>query len=99
MLNRLIATLLLSQLLSTVATSTAGLAVEAKNEGPLTIARQGSFFVGGREVKSDALSTIPQFASQGTVEVDQMYVRYQMPLHPRPYAITLIHGCCLTGKS
>jgi pimeloyl-ACP methyl ester carboxylesterase len=98
-LNRFIVTLMLSQFVSTLATSTAGLAAEAKNYGPLTIERQGSFFVGGREIKSDALSTIPQFISQGTVEVDQMYVRYQMPLHPKPYAITLIHGCCLTGKS
>jgi hypothetical protein len=35
--------------------------------GPLTIARQGSFFVGGREVKSDTLSTLPAYASSGTV--------------------------------
>jgi len=48
--------------------------------GPLTIARQGSFFIGGREVKSDTLSTLPAYAASGTITVDQMYVRYQVPL-------------------
>jgi hypothetical protein len=80
--NRLIVTLMLSQFVSAVAASTAGVAAEAKNDGPLTIARQGSFFVGGRKMKSDALSTIPQLAAQGTIMVDQMYVRYQTPLRP-----------------
>jgi hypothetical protein len=32
--------------------------------GPLTIARQGSFFIGGREVKSDTLSTLPAYAAR-----------------------------------
>lgn len=68
-------------------------------DGPLTIARQGSFFVGGREVKSDALSTVPLFGAAGTITVDQMYVHYQMPMQPKDYSIVLIHGCCLTGKS
>src|SRR5689334_6400728 len=36
------------------------------DSGPLTIARQGSFFVGGREVKSDTLSTLPAYAPSGT---------------------------------
>ena len=40
--------------------------------GPLTIARQGSFFVGGRDVKSDTLSTLPAYASSGTITIDQM---------------------------
>lgn len=67
--------------------------------GPLTIARQGSFFVGGREVKSDTLSTLPAFAASGTITVDQMYVRYQVPAGDLKVPITLIHGCCLTGKT
>jgi len=68
-------------------------------DGPLTIAKQGSFFVGGREVKSDALSTVPLFGATGTITVDQMYVRYQIPTQPKDYSVVLIHGCCLTGKS
>lgn len=67
--------------------------------GPLTIARQGSFFVGGREVKSDTLSTLPAYAPSGTITVDQMYVRYQVPAGTPGIAVTLIHGCCLTGKT
>src|SRR5580692_5552351 len=67
--------------------------------GPLTIARQGSFFIGGREVKSDTLSTLPAYAASGTITVDQMYVRYQVPVGTPAIPITLIHGCCLTGKT
>ena len=67
--------------------------------GPLSIARQGSFFVGGRNVQSDTLSVLPQYASAGTISVDQMYVRYQIPADATRRPITLIHGCCLTGKT
>jgi hypothetical protein len=67
--------------------------------GPLTIARQGSFFVGGRDVKSDTLSTLPAYAASGTITVDQMYVHYQVPVGVLGVPITLIHGCCLTGKT
>ncbi len=67
--------------------------------GPLAVAKQGSFFVGGREVRSDTLSTVPAYAPIGTITVDQMYVRYQIPVETRGRPITLIHGCCLTGKT
>ncbi|MCR0984781.1 alpha/beta hydrolase family protein [Roseomonas populi] len=69
-------------------------------QGPLTIARQGSFFVGGRTLHSDTLSTQPAYAPSGTVTVDQMYVRYQVPADAgaRP-PLVLVHGCCLTGKT
>jgi hypothetical protein len=67
--------------------------------GPLSIARQGSFFIGGREVKSDTLSTLPAYAAAGTITVDQMYVHYQVPAGALQVPITLIHGCCLTGKT
>jgi pimeloyl-ACP methyl ester carboxylesterase len=66
---------------------------------PLSIAKQGSFFVGGRDVKSDALSLQPAVAASGTVTVDQMYVRYQVPVRAQHDPIVLIHGCCLTGKT
>ncbi len=52
--------------------------------GPLAIASQGSFFVGGREVHSDALSLLPAYASTGTITVDQMYVHYQVPADAAP---------------
>lgn len=68
--------------------------------GPLTLERQGSFFVGGRDVQSDMLSTLPAYLPTGTVTVDQMYVRYEVPAGAgRHVPITMIHGCCLTGKT
>ena len=66
---------------------------------PLTIAKQGSFFVGGREVKSDSLASVKGFAPTGTIAVDQMYVRYQLPVASSKAPVVFIHGCCLTGKS
>ena len=71
----------------------------AQTTGPLTIASQGSFFVGGREVQSDALSTLPAYAPSGTITVDQMYVRYQVPAATMGRPLVLVHGCCLTGKT
>jgi pimeloyl-ACP methyl ester carboxylesterase len=72
----------------------------APDAGPLMIARQGSFFVGGRDVRSDKLSTLPAYAPEGTITVDQMYVRYQVPATAAPHRpLVFIHGCCLTGKT
>jgi hypothetical protein len=67
---------------------------------PLILSTQGSFFVGGHDIHSDTLSTLPRYVPDGTITVDQMYVHYQIPatkLHRLP--ITFIHGCCLTGKT
>jgi hypothetical protein len=50
---------------------------------PLSIEKQGSFFIGGHDVKSDTLSTLPAYAPSGTITVGQMYVRYQIPAAPR----------------
>jgi pimeloyl-ACP methyl ester carboxylesterase len=67
--------------------------------GPASIAEQGSFFVGGREVHSDTLSATSTRQPSGTVTVDQVYVHYQIPAAVGGVPITLIHGCCLTGKT
>jgi pimeloyl-ACP methyl ester carboxylesterase len=69
----------------------------ARASDPLTIAAQGS--VGGRDVASDTLSTLPAYAPSGTISVDQIYVRYQEPVSPARPPLVLIHGCCLTGKT
>jgi hypothetical protein len=71
----------------------------AVTSGPLSIAKQGSFFVGGHDIHSDTLSTLPNYAASGTVTVDQMYVHYQVPVSAKPLSLTLIHGCCLTGMT
>jgi len=66
---------------------------------PLTLSTQGSFFVGGRDVPSETLSTLPAYAPSGTITIDQVYVRYQVPVSPVRVPLVLIHGCCLTGKT
>ena len=74
-------------------------ATAAAGQAPLVIEKQGSFFVGGHEVKSDALSTVADRVPSGTITVDQVYVRYQIPANASHRPVTLIHGCCLTGKT
>ncbi|HTW36641.1 MAG TPA: hypothetical protein VMD53_18630 [Rhizomicrobium sp.] len=74
-------------------------AASSADPGPLTIAKQGSFFVGGHDAHFDTLSTRPPAAPSGTVTVDQVYVHYQIPVGAKPLSLVLIHGCCLTGKT
>jgi len=64
---------------------------------PLVLHKQGSFFVGGRDVASDTLSTLPQADAKGTVSIEQMYVQYQVPVAAAKDAVVFVHGCCLTG--
>ena len=66
---------------------------------PLTVEKQGSFFVGGHDVHSDTLSSTAARTPSGTITVDQVYVRYQIPAGATGRPITFIHGCCLTGKT
>ena len=40
-------------------------------KAPLIINKQGSFFVGGQDVESSTLSTMPAFGSKGTITLDQ----------------------------
>lgn len=72
---------------------------QSSTSGPLQIAKQGSFFVGGRDVKSTNLSLLPAYADSGTISVDQMYVHYQEPVGATKRPLVFIHGCCLTGKT
>jgi hypothetical protein len=100
-LRRLVMGLGLSWVLLGPLAPAATLAEQASlTEGPLTIAKQGSFFIGGREESSTSLGRGKSAAAPGTITVDQVYVRYQTP--PRAEArpnVVLIHGCCLTGKT
>jgi len=89
-------------LVAALVLSTASLLAQQKSSSkvpPLSIERQGSFFVGGHDVHSDTLSSTAARASSGTVTVDQVYVRYQIPVGAIGSPLTLIHGCCLTGKT
>lgn len=69
--------------------------------GPLHLADEGMFFVGGTASLSTHPGASPAGPSQpGTVIVNQMYVHYRIPArlaHPIP--IVLVHGGGLTGVS
>jgi hypothetical protein len=71
----------------------------------LLLKEQGSFFVGGRTVFTDALtgSTTGFLGSginSGNITVDQMYVQYQIPEGADAHVpVVMVHGCCLSSKS
>jgi pimeloyl-ACP methyl ester carboxylesterase len=71
----------------------------------LVLKEQGSFFVGGRTIFTDALtgSTTGFLGSginTGNITVDQMYVQYQIPEGAESHVpVVMVHGCCLSSKS
>ena len=68
-----------------------GFAGLAAAQEPLTIASQGSFFVGGESKRA---------AAQGDVTVNQMYVQFQKPVNAdRRVPVVMVHGCCLSSKT
>ncbi len=67
-------------------------------KGPLVLAKQGSFFVGGDEVEQTA--TELGFSIGGHVVINQMYVRYMIPQTSfAGVPVVMIHGSTLSGKS
>lgn len=77
-----------------------GLATAASLGGPLTLADEGIFFVGGRAKVSGFPGVSPAGAvAPGTVVVDQMYVHYRIPAGASKTPIVLVHGGGLTGAS
>ena len=66
----------------------AATAAQADGVGPLTIAKAGHFFVGGKYVES----------KEGQVLAGQSYVEYFIPANrTHPYPIVFIEGCCPSG--
>jgi hypothetical protein len=60
----------------------------ADDVGPLSIAKTGHFFVGGRYVDT----------RDGPVFAGQAYTEYYVPTNRmHPYPIVMIEGCCLAG--
>jgi pimeloyl-ACP methyl ester carboxylesterase len=72
------------------------------SEGPITIAQQGSFFVGGRMLTAPGQydPTLSPAGSDGGQNfwIDQMYVQYQIPVNARKYPMILVHGGSGTGR-
>jgi len=65
-----------------------GAAGAGEGVGPLTIAKQGYFFVGGKYVDTPS----------GPVFAGQAYVEYQIPANrTHPFPIIMIEGCCTSG--
>ena len=76
----------------------------AGSKEPLTIAEQGSFFVGGRTVTAagrfDPNRFFVPFSSEGqTYTIEHLYAQYQIPPNSRPLPIVMVHGGCQTGKT
>ena len=85
-----------------MAVATAGAALAQRRTepaGPLTIASQGSFFVGGESKRVEPLPGTPA-AAGGDITVNQMYVQYQIPPRgARHVPVVMVHGCCLSSKT
>lgn len=68
----------------------------------ITLAEQGSFFVGGRIVQGkgvyDPSKDTGNTNEGNTFWADQMYVQYQIPANPRKYPLVLVHGGGGTGR-
>src|SRR6202166_1999973 len=71
----------------------------------LILKEQGSFFVGGRSIFTDALTGsttgfLGTGINTGNITVDQMYVQYQIPEGADSHVpVVMVHGCCLSSKS
>jgi pimeloyl-ACP methyl ester carboxylesterase len=72
------------------------------SDAPITIERQGSFFVGGRTVQAAGTfdpTQSPSVTTAGqTFWVEQMYVQFQIPVNARKLPLILVHGGSGTGR-
>jgi hypothetical protein len=68
---------------------------------PLTLASQGSFFVGGEsKTLPAAAGRGGAFGSGGEITINQMYVQFQIPPNgDRHVPVVMVHGCCLSSKT
>lgn len=67
--------------------------------GPLVLADQGSFFIGGRTARTEGHTTVPpaDFLKAGDITVDQMYVQYMIPSVVSGPPVIMMHGFNHTG--
>jgi pimeloyl-ACP methyl ester carboxylesterase len=83
-----------------------GLIVTGFADAPLdrsiTLAEQGSFFVGGRILQGNSIYDPAKDTGNtnegNTFWTDQMYVQYQIPVNARKYPLVLVHGGGGTGR-
>jgi hypothetical protein len=68
----------------------------AAAQQPLTLASQGSFFVGGESKTMPAAGR----GQAGEITINQMYVQFQIPLKGAQHVpVVMVHGCCLSSKT
>jgi pimeloyl-ACP methyl ester carboxylesterase len=73
-----------------------------RSNRPLTIASQGSFFVGGekKQLPQPPAESPGAAFGGGEIMVHQMYVQYQIPVRgERHLPVVMVHGCCLSSKT
>src|SRR5262245_6238862 len=74
----------------------AGAAAAGTLGGPLELADEGSFFVGGQMARSTNPSNAPG-VMPGQIMVNQMYVQYRIPKQVSGPPIIMVHGSGHTG--
>ena len=69
--------------------------------GPMLLADEGSFFVGGQAIKSDypGASAVTGAPPPGSITIKQMYVHYRIPAKRTGAAIVMVHGSNHTGMT
>ena len=69
--------------------------------GPLTLADEGIFFVGGQRAHTDFPGASPATgaAPPGDIMVRQMYVHYRIPAARKGAAVVMVHGSGHTGAT
>jgi pimeloyl-ACP methyl ester carboxylesterase len=75
---------------------------QGPSTGPLTLAEQGSFFVGGKLEYREPNSTVPNTVRQipGDIAVQQSFVQYQIPAAQQYRSpVILLHGGGHTAKT
>lgn len=67
------------------------------SSSPLSLKTQGSFYIGG-DVVQQSTNQLGSFSPAGHITVNQMYVRYMIPVNEKRVSVVMIHGMALTGK-
>src|SRR6266853_1130855 len=87
-------------LLALIIASSAVAQNKSKNEKPLVLESQGSFFVGGETKSLPAPAGARGGFGTGDITINQMYVQYQIPPNgDRHVPVVMVHGCCLSSKT
>lgn len=65
--------------------------------GPLVLADEGSFFIGGESRRSETADMRGDAPVAGTIQTRQMYVQYRIPAESNGRPIIMVHGANHTG--